>query len=46
MRVIVQDNGSIHKSKVTQQKWAEWEAQGLYAYFHNFGTELHQLRHP
>ena len=33
MRVIVQDNGSIHKSKVTQQKWATWEAQGLYLFF-------------
>jgi len=31
--VIVQDNGSIHKSKVTQQKWAEWGAQGLYLFF-------------
>lgn len=33
MRVVVQDNGSIHKSKVAQQKWAEWEAQGLYMFF-------------
>ena len=33
VRVIVQDNGSIHKSKVTQQKWAEWEAYGLYMFF-------------
>ena len=32
-RVIVQDNGSIHKSKVTQQKWRAWEAQGLYMFF-------------
>lgn len=31
-RVIVQDNGSIHKSQVTQQKWAEWEALGLYMF--------------
>ena len=33
MRVVVQDNGSIHKSKVTQQKWTAWEAQGLYMFF-------------
>lgn len=33
LRVIVQDNGSIHKSQVTQQKWAAWEAQGLYMFF-------------
>lgn len=26
IRVIVQDNGSIHTSKVTRQHWAEWEA--------------------
>jgi hypothetical protein len=33
IRVIVQDNGSIHTSKVTQQKWTEWEAQGLDIFF-------------
>jgi transposase len=33
IRVIVQDNGSIHTSKVVQQKWAEWKAQGLYFFF-------------
>lgn len=33
IRVIVQDNGSIHTSKVTRQHWAEWEAQGLYVFF-------------
>lgn len=33
IRVIVQDNGSIHKSKLTQQKWAEWETQGLFMFF-------------
>jgi len=32
-RVIVQDNGSIHKSKVVQQQWAAWEALGLYMFF-------------
>jgi transposase len=33
IRVIVQDNGSIHTSKVSQQHWAEWETQGLYIFF-------------
>jgi hypothetical protein len=33
IRVIVQDNGSIHTSQVTRQHWAEWEAQGLYVFF-------------
>lgn len=33
IRVIVQDNGSIHKSKTVQQQWMQWEAQGLYMFF-------------
>jgi putative transposase len=33
IRVIVQDNGSIHTSKVTRQQWSTWEAQGLYLFF-------------
>lgn len=33
IRVIVQDNGSIHTSKVTRQQWSNWEAQGLYLFF-------------
>jgi DDE superfamily endonuclease len=33
MRVIVQDNGPIHASKVVQQKWPEWEAKELYMFF-------------
>lgn len=33
IRVIVQDNGPIHTSKVTRQKWAQWEEQGLYVFF-------------
>lgn len=32
IRVIVQDNGSIHKSKDVQQKWSDW-GQGLYIFF-------------
>lgn len=26
IRVIVQDNGSIHISKMTRQQWPPWEA--------------------
>jgi putative transposase len=33
IRVIVQDNGSIHTSKVTRQQWSTWVAQGLYLFF-------------
>lgn len=33
IRVIVQDNGSIHKSQDVQQKWSEWVRQGLYIFF-------------
>lgn len=33
IRVIVQDNGSIHTSKLVQQHQVEWEAQGLYFFF-------------
>ena len=33
IRVIVQDNGPIHKSKAVRQKWSEWEAQNLYMFF-------------
>lgn len=33
IRVIVQDNGSIHKSQKVKQKWSQWEAMGLYFFF-------------
>lgn len=33
IRVIVQDNGSIHKSQKVQQKSKQWEAMGLYLFF-------------
>lgn len=33
IRVIVQDNGSIHRSRVVQDKWSQWEAMGLYIFF-------------
>lgn len=33
IRVIVQDNGSVHTSQKVKAKWADWEAQGLYFFF-------------
>ena len=31
--VIVQDNGSLHKSRLTRSKWKQWEEKGLYLFF-------------
>lgn len=31
--VVVQDNGSLHKSKITQAQWKRWEKQGLIMFF-------------
>ncbi len=52
IRVIVQDNSPIHTSKAVQQKWHEWEEQGLYLFFlpkycsqmNPIETEWHQLK--
>jgi transposase len=52
MRMIVQDNGPVHTSKVVKAKWAEWEACGLYFFFlpkycselNPIETEWHQLK--
>lgn len=52
IRVIVQDNGSIHTSKVVKQKRSEWEALGLYLFFlpaycsemNPIESEWHQLK--
>lgn len=52
IRVIVQDNGSVHTSKQVKEKWAEWEAMGLYFFFlpkycsemNPIETEWHQLK--
>ncbi|MEC4812884.1 MAG: IS630 family transposase [Scytonema sp. PMC 1069.18] len=32
-RVIVQDNGSIHRCKEVQKLWSKWENMGLYIFF-------------
>jgi len=31
--VVVQDNGSLHKSEVVRQQWQRWQEQGLYIFF-------------
>lgn len=33
MRIIVQDNGPIHRCSDVQQLWSKWEKQGLYIFF-------------
>ena len=33
IRVIVQDNGPIHRCLEVQQLWSKWENQGLYIFF-------------
>ncbi|BAY45695.1 transposase [Scytonema sp. HK-05] len=32
-RVIVQNNGPIHRCKQVQKLWSKWESQGLYIFF-------------
>jgi hypothetical protein len=31
--VIVQDNGSLHKSRLVQEQWPRWQEQGLFIFF-------------
>jgi transposase len=33
MRVIVQDNGPIHRCREVKELWKKWESQGLYMFF-------------
>lgn len=33
LSVVVQDNGSSHKSEAVQQRWGEWESKGLLVFF-------------
>lgn len=33
IKVIVQDNGPIHRCSDVQQLWSKWEKQGLYIFF-------------
>ncbi len=33
MTVVVQDNGSLHRSHKTRQQWQRWREQGLFLFF-------------
>ena len=52
MTVIVQDNGSLHKSQLTRQQWQRWRDQGLFLFFlppycsemNRIEDEWHQLK--
>jgi putative transposase len=44
IRVIAQDNGSIHTSKALQLKIAQWQTQGLYLFFFApYCSEMNQI---
>ena len=44
MTVIVQDNGSLHKSNKTCQQWQRWQAQGLFLFFlPPYCSEMNQI---
>lgn len=50
--VVVQDNGSLHKSKLVRQQWQRWQQLGLYIFFlppycsqmNPIETQWHQLK--
>ena len=52
LTVVVQDNGSLHTSQVTQQQWQRWQEQGLFLFFlpqycsemNRIESEWHQLK--
>ncbi len=52
LTVIVQDNGSLHTSQLTQQQWLRWQEQGLFLFFlpaycsemNRIEEEWHQLK--
>ena len=33
MTVVVQDNGSLHTSRLVQHQWSRWQEQGLFIFF-------------
>lgn len=33
LTVVVQDNGSLHQSRLVRQQWEQWQAQGLVLFF-------------
>jgi transposase len=50
--VVVQDNGSLHTSKLAKQQWQQWQEKGLYLFFlppycsemNRIEEEWHQLK--
>lgn len=52
LTVVVQDNGSLHTSQLTQQQWQRWQQQGLFLFFlppycsqmNRIEDEWHQLK--
>lgn len=52
LTVVVQDNGSLHISQLTQQQWQRWQEQGLFLFFlpkycsqmNRIEEEWHQLK--
>lgn len=52
LTVIVQDNGSLHTSHLTQQQWQRWQNKGLFLFFlpqycsqmNRIEDEWHQLK--
>src|SRR4028119_2515190 len=44
LRIIVQDNGLIHKYQEVKQLWSKWEEQGLYIFFlPKYCSEMNQI---
>lgn len=44
LTVIVQDNGSLHTSHLTQQQWQRWQQQGLFLFFlPQYASELNRI---
>jgi transposase len=45
--VIVQDNGSLHKSRLVQEQWPRWQEQGLFIFFlPPYCSEMNPIENP
>ena len=41
---VVQDNGSLHTSQLTQQQWQRWQEQRLFLFFlPQYGSEMNRI---
>jgi len=43
LTVVVQDNGSVHTSQVTQQQWQRWQEQGLFLFFLPYCSQMNRI---